>query len=81
MFIAINDMTGEVFSFATQDDATKICLHENRKHPDHPCFSLFAAWGNNQKASFVGKLWRRFGCDFDEKNCWNPHSGGGLEEL
>ncbi len=71
MWITINLKTQEVRSYKDKDQATSASLRINKEDPDHPAMHLYYCLGNGRLARYEGRLYRRFGEDFDKSNPWN----------
>jgi hypothetical protein len=48
-----------------ETQATATALNLNRMNPEHPAIERIDIWTGE-----VRRLWRAFGRDFDEKDCW-----------
>ena len=70
IFILIHPYTADIVGqFYTIGHATTQAIKKNRASDDQPAYRLYRI-RRGGKPAFMGELWRDFGCDFDEKNCW-----------
>lgn len=74
MYLAINRADHNIaYGFSSREEATRTCIQLNQADEEHPSYDLYECGEHRAAAkvvTYIGRLWRAFGRDFDPADCW-----------